>query len=146
MLTSCHCGLVSEGSKCCRCWAVCVYLAGQVCLDMYMLIGINDPDMRGGDLGCMYALLVSGAGRVSVSWYLLIGSIPNASEMQGDMDLRSIVPNDMEAGHHRPTQIIAERPARFFMFIDLKTFIALDRKSTWRSRICLLKRQTRKPW
>jgi hypothetical protein len=64
----------------------------------------------------------------------------------GDMDLRSIVPNDMKAGHHRPTQIIAERPARFFMFIDLKTFIALDRRSTWRSRICLLKRQTRKPW
>jgi hypothetical protein len=85
-----------------------------VCLDVYMLIGINDPDMRGGDLGCMYALLVSGAGRVSVSWYLLIGSIPNGSEMQGDMDLRPSVSSDMEAGHHRPTQFTAEHPSSLF--------------------------------
>jgi hypothetical protein len=47
---------------CCRCWAVCVFISQDECLDvdMYMLIGINNPDMRGGDLGCMYALLVLG--------------------------------------------------------------------------------------
>jgi hypothetical protein len=61
----------------------------------------------------MYALLVSGEGRVSVSMYLLIGSIPIPSEMQGDMVPRSSVPSDMEAGHDRPTQFITERPARF---------------------------------
>jgi hypothetical protein len=88
-----------------------------------------------------------GAGRVSVSWYLLIGSIPTASEMQRDsMDPRTVRSSEMEAGHDRPTQFIAERTARLFISINLRKFIVLDRKSKWRSKECSWKQQTRKPW
>jgi hypothetical protein len=87
-----------------------------------------------GRLGRVYLYLESR--------YLLIGSIPVASEMQAGMDLESSVPSDMEAT--QLPAIIAEAYILPHHLHPFQPFAAIDRKSTWPSRDCPWRRQTRK--